>query len=421
MKEILIREELKNRIIETSDKLLKDKINLSMDKLNNLYNLFKEKFGINKLKSLDGEELIKLFSLGNKDGLFYWLEFKNDEEFNTRSFGSIAGGSAFKYILFNRNKDNKWITGNPQNPKILNDDEVLFMIREIRDLLIKGSEIIKEEIEKEISLNSYNRIQNRLLNELKYNMGNLGWVHKYYHMMYPEYIDDFHSEYMKKYFLTCCGVDLNGNEKRYDMAGYVYFISKEVELPFNYLTSSMANIFGSVKEYISIKCSDNENIEKMKVSSYINIEEKLSENLEADLNKINKLKKNDIIVLEKDNKILGIAKYSGNYEYIEDSEYPHTLYVEWIKIYDESNDLRLNEKKTNGAVYFIKYLKNMMIIEEEIFKNTNKKNYYNSNYFIDEIDALLNIKTNKEFAFKTIEMLNKYNCLTEENINNLKN
>ena len=31
---------------------------------------------------------------GNYDSLVYWLEFKNDDEFPTRQFGSIGGGTA---------------------------------------------------------------------------------------------------------------------------------------------------------------------------------------------------------------------------------------------------------------------------------------------------------------------------------------
>ncbi|ETO38827.1 MULTISPECIES: hypothetical protein [Thermoanaerobacterium] len=59
------------------DKLLTDKKLLPLEQLNQGYNIFKEKFSSERLKSLDGELLIDtIFNIGNKDGLSYWLEFK---------------------------------------------------------------------------------------------------------------------------------------------------------------------------------------------------------------------------------------------------------------------------------------------------------------------------------------------------------
>ena len=61
---------------------------------------FRDRFGPVVLKALDGEALLTLMhDLQNRDSLVYWLEFKDDEEFDTRSFGSLAGGSALKFRL----------------------------------------------------------------------------------------------------------------------------------------------------------------------------------------------------------------------------------------------------------------------------------------------------------------------------------
>jgi 5-methylcytosine-specific restriction protein B len=39
---------------------------------------------------------------GEEESLAYWLEFKNDALFPGRRFGSIAGGSAFKFGVCRR-------------------------------------------------------------------------------------------------------------------------------------------------------------------------------------------------------------------------------------------------------------------------------------------------------------------------------
>src|SRR5437870_4997777 len=75
---------------------------LSRIQLDQYYATFRNRFGPDKLASLDGKALLTTMQPqpGNKDSLAYWLEFKNDEEFPGPRFGSIAGGSAFKFGIF---------------------------------------------------------------------------------------------------------------------------------------------------------------------------------------------------------------------------------------------------------------------------------------------------------------------------------
>src|SRR5690242_18827877 len=67
------------------------------EQLNGYYKTFRDRFGPEKLLTLEGDEL--LFTLkGGKEhnSLIYWLDFKRDAEFPP-IFGGIAGGSAHKY------------------------------------------------------------------------------------------------------------------------------------------------------------------------------------------------------------------------------------------------------------------------------------------------------------------------------------
>jgi 5-methylcytosine-specific restriction protein B len=84
-------------------------------KLAAYYATFRERFGPQRLTNLDGEELLTtMHAHGNRDSMVYWLEFKNDDEFPTASFGSIAGGSAFKFGIFQRKETGEWVTGSSQ-------------------------------------------------------------------------------------------------------------------------------------------------------------------------------------------------------------------------------------------------------------------------------------------------------------------
>lgn len=55
------------------------------------YSKFRERFQPSVLAGLDGQALLEyMHDHANRDSLVYWLEWKNDDEFNTKQFGRIA-------------------------------------------------------------------------------------------------------------------------------------------------------------------------------------------------------------------------------------------------------------------------------------------------------------------------------------------
>src|SRR5690606_33432351 len=84
---------------------------LPKEKLDHFYGLFRSEFGPERLRDLDGRALLytlHAFSTSHRDSVAYWLEFKNDDEFPTIQFGSIAGGSALKFGIYQRKEDGVW-------------------------------------------------------------------------------------------------------------------------------------------------------------------------------------------------------------------------------------------------------------------------------------------------------------------------
>ena len=107
----MLNERIKSRILDDHKELLADGKLPSNAQLDGYYRIFRSRFGPDVLASLDGEDLLEtMHSLGTKDSLVYWLEFKNDEEFPARIFGSIAGSSAFKFGIFRRKETGTWVT-----------------------------------------------------------------------------------------------------------------------------------------------------------------------------------------------------------------------------------------------------------------------------------------------------------------------
>ena len=107
----MLDDRIKSRILDDHKKLQAEGKLLSRAQLDACYRTFRARFGPDVLARLDGEELLEtMHTHGNRDSLVYWLEFKNDEEFPAR-FGSIAGGSAFKFGVFRSKETGTWVTG----------------------------------------------------------------------------------------------------------------------------------------------------------------------------------------------------------------------------------------------------------------------------------------------------------------------
>lgn len=104
---------------------------------------FNAKFSPDILAALSDDDLLNylFYTVGeNQDSLCCWLEMNADCR---KLFGSIAGGSAYKFGLFQKQKTGEWTTGSPQKPQVITEDEALELGRNIRDALIKATEIVQ--------------------------------------------------------------------------------------------------------------------------------------------------------------------------------------------------------------------------------------------------------------------------------------
>src|SRR5437868_10131289 len=174
--------ELDERIIRELRELYRSSVNdgklLSGEQLAGYYSTFRSRFGPDKLKNLDGEALLNMMhDIQSRDSLVYWLEFKDDGEFPSRGFGSIAGGSAFKFGLFRRKETGRWTTGSPQNPEELTVEQAIDKARQHRDQLMRGVDFL-EKMPINGSDEDYVQLQ-REMDRLAPEISNLAWGHKY--------------------------------------------------------------------------------------------------------------------------------------------------------------------------------------------------------------------------------------------------
>jgi 5-methylcytosine-specific restriction protein B len=139
----LLGEAQRRTILECYQELAREDKVPTQQQLDREHSLFRERFGPSVLAGLDGEPLLTLMhDQGQRDSLVYWLEFKNDDEFHTRDFGSIAGGSALKFRIFRRKETGNWQTGDKSNyPKDIPVEQAADTARSHRDQLLRGHRI----------------------------------------------------------------------------------------------------------------------------------------------------------------------------------------------------------------------------------------------------------------------------------------
>lgn len=215
---------------------------------------FKERFSPDVLAKLgDNEILQKLFytSGDNTEALCYWLEHNAAcREY----FGSIAGGSSYKFGLFQKKDTGDWMTGSPQKPQVLTENQALETGKKIRDALIKGAEIIKNSTLE--SLSDFEKVDDELKNVIGEQYYNLAWFHKYFFMICPDKLSGFHSNDWQNHVLRC--LRIVPSEKYYARSMQIAKVENYANLSYGEFFSVIYDKFGNIKNFVRLGTRDSE-------------------------------------------------------------------------------------------------------------------------------------------------------------------
>lgn len=358
----------RQQIIECQRKLLKEGQLPTAKQLDKEYSLFRERFGPSVLAGVDGEALLTLMhDHGNRDGLVYWLEFKNDDEFDTSHFGGIGGGSALKFRVFRRKETGIWQAADDAGrPTDISVEEAIEIARSHRNQLIAGCKIL-EELSPTASDEDYAGLQDQL-DELAPDVSRLAWGHKYFSLIFPTKLDDLHSPAWQRFhLLKLLQLPPEGNG-RYACAGRFVAAAREVGLSMNHFTSTLNTLHGGLHHYWRIGTHSGKTKhsywEMMQKRSCIAVGwPKLGDIswVEANQESRAKLKKmieevhpndpsavgrdckqltyfiaeineGDIVVAAEGMTIQGIGRVTGGYEYHPEFDFPHQRRVEWLDV-----------------------------------------------------------------------------------------
>lgn len=227
--------------------------------ISELYSEFQERFAPAKLTAIPDDELLKTVFYttdSTNDSLCYWLEFHAQ---NKKCFGSIAGGSSYKFGLFQKKEDGTWFTGSPTRPEELTPDQALSLGREIRDTIVAGAAVIEKYVTAN-SLAEYEALDSELITVLgKY--AQLQWVHKYYCMIYPSLFATWHSADWQSHILLAFGIKPSG--QYYSRSGQLAMIANRASLTGPMFAHASYDKFGGIKKFCRIGTTDGTNGENL--------------------------------------------------------------------------------------------------------------------------------------------------------------
>lgn len=227
----------------------------SEDTLQGLYNNFNAKFSPEALSRIpDAELLTSLFytSESTNDCLCYWLEFNSQIK---KYFGSISGGSSFKFGLYQRKEDNVWVSGSPTKPEALSDADALQLGRSIRDILIKGAEVITS-FDKLDTPEAYEKLDDKL-NTVIGKYAGFAWIHKYFQMVFPTKFATWHSSEWQRHILLAYGI--HPSTKYYARSGQLAIIAGYANMSAAFFSGASYDRFGDIKQFYRLGTSDGTN------------------------------------------------------------------------------------------------------------------------------------------------------------------
>ncbi|SDB13156.1 AAA family ATPase [Butyrivibrio sp. INlla16] len=209
---------------------------------------FLSRFSPSILEALSENELLNnvFYSAGdNTYSLCCYLEMNKECR---NYFGSISGGSAYKFGLFQKKDTGLWTTGSPQKPKELSEQEALDLGKEIVEALIKGARIIeKTELN---SLEDYEALDDHLKDEVGERFYNWAWFHKYYSIIFNEKLSSFHNNEWQKHVLRCFCI--RPSEKYYTRSGQIAMIQNYAGLRYREFIDAIRDKFGESKQFVRI-------------------------------------------------------------------------------------------------------------------------------------------------------------------------
>ena len=354
---------------------------------NALYQQFQALYSPEKLRELADDELLGYIFLGVNDrSLCNALEF--DAQYN--QFGSIAGGTAYKYNLFYSRNEETWKTSFGEGgQRSISQDEALEIGRQIRDALVAGADIIANH-DALTTVNDYNDLLNALNAAIPQYITKM-WFLKYYHMMFPHILPNFYNEAWQKHVL--CNLNIVPSDVQFVRMGQISTFINECGISSIVFSKIIFDSVGSPKTFYRIGTGDNGvYFDEWHQNNYIaigwnelgdltaayqedadskaiitdalkgqwNYDNRLASRKYGEINSFySAVADTTYAVAMAGQKVLAIGVVTGGYFFDEEKDYGHCRPVRWLKVFDEGKTLPVEGEGKLTTFYELKNSENI--------------------------------------------------------------
>lgn len=367
---------------------------------------FKRVFSPEKLQALDDTQLLStiFFSLGdNTNTLCYWLEMKGNIK---EHFGSVAGGSSYKFGLFQNQKSGVWMTGSSTKPESLKVDEALALGKRIRDALVIGANIIHDT--KLETVEDYEQLNDTLKDKVGEKYYKLGWVHKYFSMICSDKLSGFHSEEWQKHVLRA--LRIKPSEKTYGRSGQISIIQNLAGLYYKQFLDIFKSRFGEVRQFIRLGCSDSkknyanewckqgiigfgyskigdlskgvfiDHLDKSTilhelVKNYEISDKRYASRIAGEILRFYNSDSNTIFTIMTGEKLIAYADQIGAYSYSSDSDMSHKKTANWKLVFEEGEKLPEKSEGLRTICYPFSNDENLLFLYDRYYYGNEKSDF----------------------------------------------
>lgn len=218
---------------------------LSPEALDSAYTMFRRRFGPQVLSELSGDDLLRgMMAGGDRSSLLYWLDHGDPENpsLGKGRFGLIGGGAQHaRFGLFQRQGSSVWVAGSSKvREREVSLPEAIQLAGNYRDQLVAGARVL-EPMPSMATEEEYVGLQEQL-EAVAPDLVNRAWVHKYYHMLRPDLLDDYHVPQLQRSHLVRMGLIVPERDGRY-VCGHRYAqVARELGVPMNVLAAALNHL-----------------------------------------------------------------------------------------------------------------------------------------------------------------------------------
>ena len=373
-------------------------ISTTTEEIEQALEIFRNAYAPEKLAALSDDEVLSgiFYTAGdNTNALCCWLESNKE----CRSyFGSIAGGSAFKFGVFQRKESGVWTTGSSKKPQELSEDEALVIGKSIRDALVKGVRIIREaELN---TVEDYEKLDDKLRSEVGEQYYNWGWVHKYFSIICNDKLCGFHSTDWQEHVLRA--LKIKPSEKYYARSGQISMIQNYAGWYYRQFFDVFSERFGEPRQFVRLGSSDEsknyasewakrgvvgigwanlgdlseyikgESIDRKEVQDklkelYYQSDERSASRKAGEICRFYKCDRNTVFVIMDGERLIAMADNVGAYYYDSGSDMAHQKAATWKFVFDNESKLPEKSEGIMTSCYLLSNENNLIYLYDKYY------------------------------------------------------